>query len=129
MTSEDYQKLLDLGGENADSETQMLLQQAQAKRLRAGNDLQMRNVRGIPVAPSWAEALGSIGREGFAGSADSKAGGFQQQKNSTSAAQNAMILKALLENSPQAAQPSSAGMSPQGSYGMQPPKGVFGFGG
>lgn len=84
MTPEEYQQMLDLGGQNE----QLAAQAEMAKSLRS--PLRTRGTPGgYQVAPHWTELLSNIGNQ----YAEQKA---TRKQGSNKSAQHAMLLRALL---------------------------------
>lgn len=128
MTNEEYQKLLELGTTNEDLAQQISMQNAQAKYLRSlGGPPQMRDVGRVVKAPHWMELLGALAQQKAAVNQQNKAMEGQKQVVANRQAQNAMIMRALLEAQGQPA-PSEAvgpGMNPAGGgQGMKIPYGM-----
>lgn len=112
LTEEEYQQLLQLGAANQEMDPQISQQMAIAEMMRNAPAPQMRNPRGIPVAPGWGEALGNIAQQGVGHYAAGQAKTKQEAQAKNQAAQNQMILKALMQQNQPMQQPAGPGFMP-----------------
>ena len=118
LTPEEYQQLLDLGGQNEEAQQLMVQQQRQAQGLRQGNRPQMRNAGNMNVAPHWLELAGGLAKEYQAGKLDKGVAASTKEQAMRKQQQNAMMLRALMGQQQQAPQGTGPGMM---LPGMKPP--------
>lgn len=109
LTPEEYMMLLQLGGENSDLETQIALQQAQAKQMRQRGEQPQGGMAGnVFVGPSWTQQLASLAWQKNARDADKGVAESGQKKTANTRAQNEMVTRALLAQENQRRQPPQA---------------------
>jgi hypothetical protein len=97
LTPDEYMALLQLGGENADLDMQIALQQAQAKQARQRGEAPQGGMAGnVFVGPSWTQQLASLAWQKNARDADKSATDTGAKKNVNTQEQNKMIARALL---------------------------------
>lgn len=123
MSPEDYQLLLQLGGQNQLDEQQIQMMLQQAEQLRAqGAAPEMRGNGRVQVAPNPLEYLGAAANQYAAGQTRKGAMGMQKGVADRTTQQNQMIMQALLRQQPPAPVPNGApGM-------LNAPKSPFRFG-
>lgn len=98
LTPEDYQLLLELGGQNAQDEEAIKMALAQAEQLRAaGQTPQMRGNGRMQFAPHPLEYLGAMANQNVARQKEAKATDMRKQGQLRQQQQNAMILRALTQ--------------------------------
>lgn len=115
LTPEDYQLLLELGGQNAQDEDQIKMILAQAEQLRAaGRAPEMRGNSRMQFAPHPLEYLGAMANQNVARQKETKATDMKKQGTLRQQQQNAMILRALTQQQ----QPQA----PIAGQGMQLPQ-------
>ncbi len=123
LTPEQYQQLLDLGGENSDLATQMQMQMAQAKALRPEAP-QMRQVGNVARAPHWMELIGGLAQAKTSNDLNAAAMATGKKQTANRGTQNNLIMQGLFKGNGD--QTDGGGfnglLSPK-------PRGPFSFGG
>lgn len=120
LTPEEYQKLLEIGAQNAQISPRIKMQQEQAKRLRAsgGARVGMGGIGGLAQGISQALQLHKAGQLESAGQKDeaTMAGNSSQQNN--------MIMQAILRGSQMNRAPAPAWQTPP--FNPQTPQDPYG---
>lgn len=114
LTPEQYQQLIQMGGDNAGMEEAIKQQMLIAEQMRAGaKPLEMGGNSRVQVAPSWLQLAGNLAQSkvGYDKQAEAAAGRQTQAQNTT--AQNQMLLQALMKQQqmqqPQGGMPAGNG--------------------
>lgn len=124
LTPEEYQKLLELAGQNDELAQQLAVQMQQAKNMREGvQSPQLRQAGRVVVAPHWMEALGGIAQQGAIARKDRSMEENRRKQANNRSLQNQMIMQSILKST----QPPPTVAGP----GLMPPKqpSPYSFGG
>lgn len=120
LTPEQYRELLGLGTQNEELSDDVKMQMMLAKMMQP-QGLEMRGNSRVQVAPHWMELIGQLAQQKAMLNMMEKSKESQKKIRTNSAAQNELILQALLP------QPNAAGTAPPAGAGFQPPSGPEGF--
>lgn len=123
MTPEEYQLLLELGGQNAEDEQTIKMMLAQAEQLRSmGAAPEMRRAGNLYVAPNPLEYLGALANQNVARQKQQRATDMQRTNARRQSQQNSMVTRGILNT--QAPQQTTG-------PGLMPPqqRSPFSFGG
>lgn len=112
---DDYGKLLDLGGQNADLDSQMKSQQAMAELLRSMNPTPggRGTGRGYQMAPTWLESLAHTGANIYGMKMQGDVNKLAGQKTANTNEQNRALMQMLMGNrAAPAPEPGGTGFMP-----------------